>query len=167
ARGQAQATFELTGLGNTVIEGAEFLARSRRLTYSSQSDRLVLEGDGWTGAQLYREHRKNVRPKDLVAGKISYWPKTQRIKLDDFHSVDFSHVQASEEDEDEAGKSAPGKVAPGLAPGGSGIRPGVPPPVRGAARGPAPPAFMGPRAQAPPQVSAPTRRTSAPPAVQR
>ncbi|HJT32634.1 MAG TPA: hypothetical protein VJ783_11380, partial [Pirellulales bacterium] len=107
ARGQAQATFELTGLGNTVIEGAEFLARSRRLTYSSQSDRLVLEGDGWTGAQLYREHRKSVRPKDLVAGKISYWPKTQRIKLDDFHSVDFSHVQASEEDEDEAGKSAP------------------------------------------------------------
>ena len=124
ANRQGQAAFELIGLGNTVVEGAAFLARARRLTYSSQSDRLVLEGDGWAGARLYREHRKDKHPKDLVAGKISYWPKTQRIKLDDFHSFDFSHVQSSEEDDEdtEDGESA-GKVAPGLVPGVSNPNP--------------------------------------------
>ncbi len=154
--GRGQTAFELTGLGNTVIEGAEFLARSRRLTYSSQADRLVLEGDGWTGAQLYREHRKSKHPKDLVAGKISYWPKTQKIKLDDFHSVDFSHVQ-SEEDE-----AAPGVVpsgsAPGIAPGGPPARSGISAPAAGMGR-PTPP---GPRVQAFPR-GAPAQPASAPP----
>lgn len=154
--GPSKSSFELTGLGNTVIEGAEFLARARRLTYSSQSDRLVLEGDGWTGARLYREHRKSTHPKDLVAGKISFWPKTQNVKLDDFHSVDFSHVQAEEDDE----SPAPGKAAPGLVPGGSGA-------------GRASANSAGGRAAAPPGISAPRvpanlrNAAPAPPGVRR
>ena len=49
---------ELEALSNTLVEGSTFTARAHRLTYAEEKDLLVLEGDGRTDAQLFRQPRR-------------------------------------------------------------------------------------------------------------
>jgi hypothetical protein len=97
-----------------VIEGTDFVARADRLTYKSTTDRLILEGNGRTPAEILRQARPGARPEKTAAGRISYWPKTQRIQIDDFRSLDFSMLQAN----DEAESAPPPQPAAPLPPAG-------------------------------------------------
>lgn len=131
AKGSAMV---LVGRGNAVIEGTDFVARADRLTYKSTTDRLVLEGNGRTPAELMRQVATGARPQKTAAGRISYWPKTQWVQIDDFRSLDFSILQANDD-----AKDAP--PAPPLA---------VPPTAPPRGRTPPGPPRVGPMRNAPP-----------------
>lgn len=121
----------LVGQGNAVIEGTDFVARADRLTYKSTTDRLVLEGNGRTPAELMRQVATGARPQKTAAGRISYWPKTQWVQIDDFRSLDFSILQANDD-----AKAAPQPAPPVAAPPAPHL-PGRTPPAGPPRTGPA------------------------------
>ena len=43
---------------NVIAEGATFLARCARLSYSQDKDQMILEGDGQSDAELYKQERE-------------------------------------------------------------------------------------------------------------
>lgn len=83
-----QSAVELFGEGNIVIEGSDFLSRCRNLRYASNKDLLVLSGDGRTAATFYRDQQSSPNPVDFAANQIFYWPKTQRLQVNNFNSLD-------------------------------------------------------------------------------
>ena len=50
----------------------------------------VLEGDGRTDAQLFRQQRPGGPTSDAAAQKIMYWPSTNRVAIDDWRYLDLS-----------------------------------------------------------------------------
>lgn len=83
---------ELEATGNTLVEGANFTARSARLTYSQAKELLVLEGNGRTDARLFRQTRVGGAPSEAAARKILYWPATNRAEVDDARFLDLSEL---------------------------------------------------------------------------
>lgn len=81
---------ELEALGNTVVEGTTFTARGNRITYAEAKDLLVLEGDGRSDAELFRQPLPGVPTSKAAARKILYWPKTNRVKVDGARSLELS-----------------------------------------------------------------------------
>jgi lipopolysaccharide export system protein LptA len=81
---------ELEALGNTVVEGTTFTARGNRITYAEAKDLLVLEGDGRSDAELFRQPLPGVPTSKAAARKILYWPKTNRLKVDGARSLELS-----------------------------------------------------------------------------
>ena len=73
---------ELFATGNTVVEGASFTARAQRVTYASAKDKLVLEGEGRSDAELWIRERVGEEAKHIPAKKINYWPETRRWNLE-------------------------------------------------------------------------------------
>ena len=80
---------ELEALGNTVAEGTTFTARGHRITYGEAKDMLVLEGDGRSYAELFRQLKVGTPPSRVAARKILYWPKTKRLELIDAQSLEI------------------------------------------------------------------------------
>ena len=64
--GSSGGNMELTALDNVIAEGTNFTARSARLTYTQAKDLLILEGDGRSDAELFKqEGRRDVRYRVL------------------------------------------------------------------------------------------------------
>jgi hypothetical protein len=80
---------ELEALGNTLVEGETFTARAHRLTFTEEKDLLVLEGDGRTDAQLFRQPRPGAATTQAAARKIMYWRNTNRVEVDDARYFDL------------------------------------------------------------------------------
>ena len=81
---------EVTASGNTVVESQQFWARSHRITYVQAKDLLVLEGDGRSDAQLWRQEQVGGERTRAAARKILYWRGTNQIEMDDARFFDFS-----------------------------------------------------------------------------
>ena len=82
--------FELTAEGNAevvgrAVEDEMFVARANRLTYDTRKGLLVLDGQG-RDAQLY-SHKKRTgdAPDRIFAGKIDYYPATQKFSIERVH----------------------------------------------------------------------------------
>lgn len=88
-----QRAIEIEALGNTRVEGqAEgktYTARGHRITYAESKDLLILEGDGRSYAELFRQLKVGVPPSKVAARKILYWPKTERLRLDGARSLEI------------------------------------------------------------------------------
>ena len=71
--GAVQRASELLAAGNVLAEGASdgslFTAWATRLTYNTYKDLLILEGDGRTDAQLYRQADAGARPSTASGQK--------------------------------------------------------------------------------------------------
>ncbi|MEE8450505.1 MAG: hypothetical protein V3R99_01285 [Thermoguttaceae bacterium] len=89
-----RGTVELEAHGNTVVEGVDFTARAIRMTYSQAKDMLVLEGDGRTDAELFRQEQVGGQTSQAAARKILYWPKTDQLRVEDARSFELSQFPA-------------------------------------------------------------------------
>lgn len=87
--GGERGPMELEALSNTLVEGSTFTARAHRLTYAEEKDLLVLEGDGRTDAQLFRQPRPGAATTKAAARKIMYWRNTNRVEVDDARYFDL------------------------------------------------------------------------------
>ena len=85
---------ELQALGNAMVEGKTFTARAHRIAYAQSKDLLVMEGDGRTDAELYRQTAVGGQTGRASARKILYWPGTGRMDIDTFNSLDWSGTPA-------------------------------------------------------------------------
>lgn len=77
-----QRFLELVAVGNTVIESAGYTARAHRLSYTEHKGLVVLEGDGRTDAELFRQQRLGSPRERVAARKIYYWPQTNHLTLE-------------------------------------------------------------------------------------
>jgi hypothetical protein len=104
---------EMVASGNAVLEGSgdQLTARAARITYDQKKDLMILEGDGRTDAELYRQLAPGARASKAAARKIFYWPKTKRSYVDGARSFDFNQTPADRPNN--KGKGPP-PAAPGL-----------------------------------------------------
>lgn len=85
-------SLELEAVGNTVVEGNTFTARAIRMTYAEAKDLLVLEGNGRTDAELFRQQQLGGNTSKATARKILYWPKTNRLKVAGARSLELEDL---------------------------------------------------------------------------
>jgi hypothetical protein len=102
---------ELEAIGNASVEGEQFRALAHRLTYSEEKDLLMLEGDGRTDAQLFRQERPGDPPANTAAKHIFYWRSENRIAVNDFRYLDLNQVPGEAPSETKPGATKPAKNA--------------------------------------------------------
>jgi hypothetical protein len=90
-----QPGLEISAVGNTLVEGAEFTARAQRLTFIQAKELLILDGENGV-AQLQQQARPGQRPNTFVGKKIMYWIATGQCEVEGAQQLDFSHVGAQE-----------------------------------------------------------------------
>jgi hypothetical protein len=87
-----QRSVELEALGNTLVEGKTFTARAHRLSYAQAKDLIVLEGNGRSDAEIWRQQRVGGPASRAMARKILYWRANDRIEVDDAKYLDLTHL---------------------------------------------------------------------------
>lgn len=99
---------ELEAAGTAVVEGRSFTARGARMTYHEAKGLLVLEGDGRSDAELFRQQQVGGPRAQTAARKIYYWHRLDQLRVDGARSFDMGPLP-----------SAPGETSPRepLAPG--------------------------------------------------
>jgi hypothetical protein len=112
APGQRRSSLELAAGGNVLVEGESFTARSARLTWSEVKDLIVLEGDGRSDAQLFRQVKVGAATSSASAGKILFWRALNRVDVDDARFLDLDQLNA--------GAGGAGGLRPPTAFGGAG-----------------------------------------------
>lgn len=80
---------ELHARGNVVLQGAAegkgiFTAYASSTSYSQSKEEVVLEGDNRSPATLYQQDRPGDPRRASQAQKLTYWPATGRVKIDNF-----------------------------------------------------------------------------------
>jgi len=89
-----QRAVELEAAGNVLVEGRTddglYAARALRMTYDEAKGLLVLEGDGHTAAELFRQQRVGGPQSRIPARRILYWPATNRFTLNDPQAVEIN-----------------------------------------------------------------------------
>jgi hypothetical protein len=90
AAGTGQRALEFGAAGNAVVEGGQFTARAARISYAEIKDLLVLEGDGRTDAELFRQAQPGSEWSKETARKILFWPKTRRASVDGQHALEYN-----------------------------------------------------------------------------
>ena len=88
----ARATVEMETIGNTLVEGQTFTARAHKLTFAEAKDLLVLEGNGSSDAQLFRQSRPGGPTSQAAARRIMYWRSTNRVEVDDARFLDIGNI---------------------------------------------------------------------------
>ena len=83
---------ELEALGNTVVENTTFIARGNRITYAEAKDLLILEGNGLSDAELWRQLQVGLPASKTAAKKIWYWPKTNRLSVDGLRLIEAGQL---------------------------------------------------------------------------
>ena len=89
----AERAAEFEAAGNTIVESAAYTARAIRMTYSEAKDLLVLEGDGRSDAQLFRQQQIGGPMARAAAQRILFWPGTNRLKVDGARALELSQFQ--------------------------------------------------------------------------
>ena len=92
--------------------GDQFTARAARITYDQKKDLLILEGDGRTDAELYRQLSARRRASKAAARKIFYWPKTKRSYVDGARTLEFNQTPGNRSSNNR--KSLPLPGTPGI-----------------------------------------------------
>lgn len=85
-----RSPIELKALGNVLVEGKTYTARAHRVSYTQAKDLLVVEGDGRSDAQLFRQRALGAEAARATARKIFYWPGSGRMHVDTFNSIDWA-----------------------------------------------------------------------------
>ena len=79
----------LEALGNAKVEGVEFTALGKRITYDQAKAMVILEGDGRNYAELYREVHPGAARTPIPAQKMWYSLKTKQVNLVDPQSFEI------------------------------------------------------------------------------
>ena len=99
---------EFMAAGNVVVEGTIFTARAARISYAQIKDLLILEGDGRTDAELYRQLVPGGKAMRSTAQKIFFWPNSNRAYIDGAHSLEFNQMPGDKGSEVGKGTRIPG-----------------------------------------------------------
>lgn len=79
---------ELLAQDNVVAEGTTFTARAWRMTYAQLKDLLILEGDGRTDAELFRQQGQGTQASRFSAHKFLYWIKLNKAEVEGMRSLE-------------------------------------------------------------------------------
>src|SRR5690606_34388639 len=90
-RGQ-RGTVELETIGNTLVEGQTFTARAHKLSFAEAKELLILEGNGSTDAQLFRQTKVGGPTSQAAARRIMYGRNTNRVEVDDARFLDIGNL---------------------------------------------------------------------------
>ncbi|MGA2033279.1 MAG: hypothetical protein ABSG68_13555 [Thermoguttaceae bacterium] len=106
-RGSPNRAVELLATGNVVAESTVFTARGIRMSYAEIKDLLILEGDGRTDAELYRQQHPGSTESRAAAQKIFFWPKTNRVSVAGLHPSEFNQFPGQQWQPGNGGPLAP------------------------------------------------------------
>ncbi len=85
---------EIEAAEDVVVEGRMtsgfFTARAVRMTYAEDKGLLVLEGNGHTPAELFRQQQIGGPQSRLAAGRILFWPKENRFTFNNPQAVEIN-----------------------------------------------------------------------------
>ncbi len=83
---------EVEASGNAVVEGGDgvFTARGQRIIYAEAKNLLILEGDGRTYAELYRQLQPGAPYSRTTARKFQYNLKTGAIIINDAGTMEIN-----------------------------------------------------------------------------
>lgn len=85
-------SFQLDAGGNVRVEGQTYSARSDVLTFDQEKDLLILKGNGRTDASLSRQERIGGPASQVLAGRIMFWPKSNRTQLGDVRQLNADNA---------------------------------------------------------------------------
>ena len=92
----ARRAIEMSAVGNTVVEGNQFLARADRLTYAEAKEQLIFEGVGRNFATLQHRSRIGAEPAEFQAKKIVYGVKSGQVEVFHARKLDFNQLGSPE-----------------------------------------------------------------------
>ena len=88
--GSSSGNLELIALDNVITEGVEFHCPQRRLTYTQAKDLLILEGDGRSLAELFKQDGgEGTKVTRFAAQKILYFLKTEQVNVEGVRSLEM------------------------------------------------------------------------------
>ena len=91
--GSSGGNVEMTALDNVIVEGTNFTARSARATYTQAKDLMILEGDGRSDAELFKQDGGEGTPASRFgAQKILYFLKTNQVNAEGVRSLDMNQA---------------------------------------------------------------------------
>lgn len=100
---------ELEAVGSTVVEGRSFTARGARMTYDEAKGLLVLEGDGRSDAELFRQQQIGGPRAQTSARKIYYWHRLDQLRVDGARSFDMGPLPSASRESPGPQAAAPGQ----------------------------------------------------------
>ncbi len=88
-------SLEVEASENAVVEGSDgvFTARGQRITYAEAKNLLILEGNGRTNAELFRQLQPGAPYSRTTARKFQYNTKTGAINVIDAGSMEINPVK--------------------------------------------------------------------------
>jgi hypothetical protein len=80
---------ELEAVGNTLIENQSFNAQAPVVRYAEMKGLLILEGDGFTDASLFRRLHPGNPAQEYHARQIQYWLTTGNVQSEGVSPIQF------------------------------------------------------------------------------
>jgi hypothetical protein len=90
--GSQQPAMEMLARDHALVENAKFTARAARISYTQVKGLLILEGDGRSKAELWRQKYHTGPVSYFRAQKIEYWPADERLRIDGADQLDFNEM---------------------------------------------------------------------------
>lgn len=87
---KGQQSVEVQALGNTHLTGKGFEAEAAKVAFNQGSDKIVLEGNTRTNAQLWSQQATGSARDYAEAKKISYWRSLNQIEVEGVEVFDWS-----------------------------------------------------------------------------
>jgi hypothetical protein len=88
----ADADIELEANGAARIEGLDFFATGQRVTYTKSKDLLVLEGDGYSPAELYHQRAGVTGAPTAAARQIKFWISSNTVLWDGTRMLNLNQL---------------------------------------------------------------------------
>lgn len=90
-----EPNIELEANGATRIEGQEFFATGQRVTYTKAKDLLVLQGDGYSAAELYHQRAGVTGAPTAAAREIKFWISSNTVLSDGTRVLNLNQMPGS------------------------------------------------------------------------
>jgi hypothetical protein len=92
--GGSGGNLELMALDNVIVVGTNFTSRSARLTYTQSKDLVILEGDGRSDAEIFKQDGgEGSKASRFAAQKLEYNVKSGLVKTEGVRGLDLNQAQ--------------------------------------------------------------------------
>jgi lipopolysaccharide export system protein LptA len=86
--GGRSGSMEVAALDNVIVQAAYYNSRSARATYAQAKDLVILEGDGRSDAELFKQEVPGGPVSRFAAQKLEYYIKTGQVKTEGVRAYD-------------------------------------------------------------------------------
>ena len=87
-----QKWMEMEASGRTLVEGKSFTARAERISYTTDKEQLVLQGDGRNDAELWHQQVRGGQYSYTAATKIMYWRGKNEVVFEGGKVLDLQQL---------------------------------------------------------------------------